>query len=152
FQIVRCFRDEDLRAERQPEFTQIDLEMSFCSQEDVQNVTEDILVSLWKELLAIDVPRPFPRITYAEAMHRYGVDAPDLRFGLDLVDLSEAVKGSGFKVFDEAVEKGGLVKAINLTGMGDLSRKDLDDLTEFVKIYGAKGLAWVKVKEDGEWQ
>lgn len=152
FQIVRCFRDEDLRAERQPEFTQIDLEMSFCSQEDVQNITEQILYNVWKELLDIELPRPFPRITYAEAIERFGLDAPDLRFGLELKDLSQVVKGCGFKVFNEVVEKGGLVKAINLEGMADLSRKDLDDLTEFVKIYGAKGLAWVKVKDDGEWQ
>lgn len=152
FQIVRCFRDEDLRAERQPEFTQVDLEMSFVAPEDVQLIVETTLARVWKELKGIDVPTPFLRIPYDEAMDRYGVDAPDLRYDLELVKLNDLVIESGFKVFADVASKGGLVKAINLKGCGDMSRKDLDGLTDFVKVYGAKGLAWVKVKEGGEWQ
>ncbi len=153
FQLARCFRDEDLRAERQPEFTQVDLEMSFCNEQDVQDVTEEILARAWKELLNITVPTPFERITYDESMRRFGVDAPDLRYGLELIDVSDLVKTSGFKVFADAANKPGFaVKAINITGVGELSRKDLDDYTDFVKIYGAKGMAWVRIKEDGEWQ
>ena len=152
FQIVRCFRDEDLRAERQPEFTQVDLEMSFVAPEDVQDIVEKILARVWKELKGIEIPVPFRRIPYDESMDRYGVDAPDLRFGLELIRLNDLVVESGFKVFADVAKKGGLVKAINLKGCGDMSRKDLDGLTEFVKVYGAKGLAWVKVKEGGEWQ
>ena len=152
FQIVRCFRDEDLRAERQPEFTQVDLEMSFVAPEDVQLIVETTLARVWKELKGIEIPTPFRRIPYDESMDRYGVDAPDLRYGLELVKLNDLVVESGFKVFADVASKGGLVKAINLKGCGDMSRKDLDGLTEFVKVYGAKGLAWVKVKEGGEWQ
>lgn len=152
FQICRCFRDEDLRAERQPEFTQVDVEMSFCSPEDVQRIMEDVVAAVWKKLLDVDVPRPFERIDYDTAMNRYGVDAPDLRFGLDLVDLTELVRGVEFKVFAEVAAGGGLVKAINLRGTGEWSRKDLDDLTGFVNVYGAKGLAWVRMKDGGEWQ
>ncbi|MEC9465095.1 MAG: aspartate--tRNA ligase [Myxococcota bacterium] len=152
FQIVRCFRDEDLRAERQPEFTQVDVEMSFCSPDDVLAVIEGMLVKVFKELKGLDVPVPFQRITYDDAMARFGVDAPDLRYGLELVDVGEIVEGSGFKVFADVVKGGGLVKGINLTGLGEFSRKDLDELTDFVKIYGAKGMAWVKIKEGGEWQ
>ena len=152
FQIVRCFRDEDLRAERQPEFTQVDIEMSFCAPEDVQSVVEKLLSKVWKELLGVELPLPFERISYDDSMNRFGVDAPDMRFGLELKDVSDIVAGSGFKVFASAVEAGGVAKAINLRGAGDFSRKDLDDLVEFVKIYGAKGMAWVKVKEGGEWQ
>jgi aspartyl-tRNA synthetase len=151
FQIVRCFRDEDLRAERQPEFTQIDMEMSFCSPLDVQEVVEEILVRAWKQLLHVDLPRPFMRIPYDESMARFGVDAPDLRFGLELKDLTGAVKDSSFKVFADVVAGGGVVKGINLRGVGELSRKDLDDYAAFAAIYGAKGLAWVRLKE-GEWQ
>lgn len=152
FQICRCFRDEDLRAERQPEFTQVDLEMSFCSPQDVQNVVEQMLAMVFKELREIDVPTPFQRITYDESMRRFGVDAPDLRFGLELVDVGPIVQDSGFKVFADVAKRGGLVKGINLTGLGEFSRKELDGLTDFVKVYGAKGLAWVKIKEDGQWQ
>jgi aspartyl-tRNA synthetase len=152
FQIVRCFRDEDLRAERQPEFTQVDVEMSFCAPDDVQGVIERMLARVWKELLDVDIPTPFRRIPYDEAMARFGVDNPDMRYGLELVDISELVANVDFKVFADAVAGGGIVKAINLTGLGDWSRKDLDDLVSFVKIYGAKGLAWAKVKEDGSWQ
>lgn len=152
FQIARCFRDEDLRAERQPEFTQVDMEMSFCAPEDIQNVVESVLQRVWKELADVELKLPLQRITYDEAISRFGVDAPDLRFGLELRDVSPIVRGSGFKVFADVVQKGGIVKAINLTGVGELSRKDLDDLGEFVKIYGAKGMAWIKIKDDREWQ
>lgn len=152
FQIARCFRDEDLRAERQPEFTQVDLEMSFCEPRDVQNVTESILKNAWKELLGQDIEAPFERISYDDAISRFGLDAPDMRFGLELRDVSDLVRESGFKVFADVTKAGGVVKAINITGVGELSRSELDALTDFVKIYGAKGLAWAKVKEDGEWQ
>ena len=152
FQIARCFRDEDLRAERQPEFTQVDMEMSFVSPEDVQDVVEELLSKVFKRLLDVDLPTPFERIGYDDSMSRFGVDAPDLRFGLELVELTETVRATDFRVFAEAVDKGGIVKGINLKGMGDLSRKDLDGFIEFVKIYGAKGMAWVKMKEGGEWQ
>jgi aspartyl-tRNA synthetase len=152
FQICRCFRDEDLRAERQPEFTQVDLEMSFCSPEDVQEVVEQMLAMIFRELKGVEVPLPFKRIPYDESMDRYGVDAPDIRFGLELINLGEIVKDSDFKVFADVAKRGGLVKGINLTGVGEFSRKELDSLTEFVKVYGAKGLAWVKIKEDGSWQ
>ncbi len=152
FQIARCFRDEDLRAERQPEFTQVDLEMSFCEPQDVQNVVEKLLAKVWKELLGVELTLPFERIPYKDAMDRFGVDAPDLRYGLELREVSDVVRESGFKVFADVTKAGGVVKAINITGLGDLSRSELDALTDVVKIYGAKGLAWAKVKEDGEWQ
>jgi aspartyl-tRNA synthetase len=150
-QIVKCFRDEDLRADRQPEFTQIDCEMSFVSRDDVMNVMEGMIAKVFKEAIGVDVTLPMPRMTYAEALGRYGVDNPDLRFGLELVEISELVKTSGFKVFAEVVQGGGIVKALNVKGGATMSRKDLDDLTDFVKIYGAKGLAWVKMTEEG-WQ
>jgi aspartyl-tRNA synthetase len=150
YQIARCFRDEDLRADRQPEFTQVDIETSFLSQEDIMGLTENMMSKVMKEVKGIEVPSPFPRMTYDEAMSRYGSDKPDTRFGLELVDLSEVVKNSGFKVFTAAVEKGGQVKAINVKGGAEkYSRKDIDALTEFAAIYGAKGLAWFKVEEDG---
>jgi aspartyl-tRNA synthetase len=152
FQIARCFRDEDLRAERQPEFTQVDMEMSFCSPEDVQNVVEELLAKTWKDVLGVEVKTPFERIDYDDSMSRFGVDAPDMRFGLELHELNDIVKGSGFKVFADTVAAGNVVKAVNLTGVGELSRKDLDDYTEFVKIYGAKGMAWIRIKDGGEWQ
>ncbi|MEO1173347.1 MAG: aspartate--tRNA ligase, partial [Myxococcota bacterium] len=132
--------------------TQFDIEMSFATPEDVQAITEELIKEAFKSLKGIDVATPFQRISYDDAISRYGLDAPDLRYGLELVELTGEVKGSGFKVFADVAAAGGLVKAINLKGMADLSRKELDDLTEFVKIYGAKGMAWVKVKEDGEWQ
>jgi aspartyl-tRNA synthetase len=152
FQIVRCFRDEDLRADRQPEFTQIDCELSFVNREDVLTVMEGMIAAIFKEAIGVEVPLPVQRMSYAEAMDRFGVDNPDLRFGLELQDISELVRVSGFKVFADAVTDGGLVKALNAKGCGHFSRKELDDLTEFVKIYGAKGLAYVKVTEDGSWQ
>ncbi len=151
FQIVRCFRDEDLRADRQPEFTQIDCEMSFVDREDVIKVMEGMIATVFKEAIGVEVSLPMIRMTYQEALARYGVDNPDLRFGLELVELSDLVGSCGFKVFADAVAGGGMVKAINVKGGATLSRKELDELTEFVKIYGAKGLAWVKMTEDG-WQ
>jgi len=151
YQIVRCFRDEDLRADRQPEFTQIDLEMSFVGEEDIMGIAEGMINTLFKEVLGRDVAVPFQRLPYREAMDRFGLDKPDLRFGLELKDVSDIVKASGFKVFAGVVEKGGMVKALNAKGCIEFSRKEIDDLTEFAAVYKAKGLAWIKVKEDG-WQ
>ncbi|MBI2988714.1 MAG: aspartate--tRNA ligase [Deltaproteobacteria bacterium] len=151
FQIVRCFRDEDLRADRQPEFTQLDMEMSFVQPEDVLEVVEGLMTLLFKELKGIELRRPFPRMSWEEAMSRYGTDKPDLRFGLKLVDFSLAFKGSQVKVFSGVIERGGVVKGIRVSGGGIFSRKELDDLTTFVGQYGAKGLAWIKMA-DGEWQ
>ncbi len=151
FQITRCFRDEDLRADRQPEFTQIDAEMSFVDSEDVMTCMEGLLAHVFKSAMDVNVELPFPRLTYDEAVGRYGLDAPDVRFGMELVDLTEMMKASGFKVFAGVAKKGGLVKAINAKGCATFSRKVLDDLTDFVATYGAKGLAWVKLNEDG-WQ
>jgi len=152
FQITRCFRDEDLRADRQPEFTQIDCELSFVDRDDVMAVMEGLIAAIFKTALNVDLTLPMPRMTYADALHRYGVDNPDLRFAMELVDLTELVKGCGFKVFAEVAAKGGLVKAINAKGCATFSRKELDDLTDYVGIYGAKGMAWVKIQEDGTWQ
>jgi len=151
YQIVRCFRDEDLRADRQPEFTQIDLEMSFVGEEDVMRISEGMINTLFKEVLDKNIEIPFERLSYAEAIDRFGLDKPDLRFGLELKDISDIVKTSGFKVFANVVEKGGIVKVLNAKGCFEFSRKEIDDLTEFAAVYKAKGLAWVKVKEDG-WQ
>ncbi len=152
YQIVKCFRDEDLRADRQPEFTQIDMELSFVDEEQVIEVTEGMIASLFQETLDLDVAPPFARISYDEAMDRYGTDRPDTRFGLELVDLTEIAAGCGFKVFRGVADSGGTVRAINAKGCATFSRKDLDDLTEYVTQFGAKGLAWVKMKADGEWQ
>ncbi|MDX1775776.1 MAG: aspartate--tRNA ligase [Desulfobulbales bacterium] len=152
YQIVRCFRDEDLRADRQPEFTQIDMELSFVEEEDIFQIIEGMMLQLFKDVLGIELSAPFARMDYEEAMARFGTDRPDTRFGLELVDLTETVRNCGFKVFQTVVEKGGLVKSINARGCGYFSRKDLDDLTEYVAQFGAKGLAWVKIKPDGEWQ
>jgi aspartyl-tRNA synthetase len=150
YQIARCFRDEDLRADRQPEFTQIDIETSFLGQEDILGLMEKMMTGLMQEVKGLEIPSPFPRMTYDEAMSRFGSDKPDTRFGLELVDLSEVVKESGFKVFSAAVANGGQVKAINVTGGAEkYSRKDIDALTEFVSVYGAKGLAWLKVDAEG---
>ncbi|MFE5426887.1 MULTISPECIES: aspartate--tRNA ligase [Bacillaceae] len=150
YQIARCFRDEDLRADRQPEFTQIDIETSFMSQEDIINTAENMMAKVMKEVKGLDVTLPFPRMTYNEAMSRYGSDKPDTRFGMELKDVSEIVKDSDFKVFTGAVANGGQVKAIVVKdGNADYSRKDIDGLAEFAAIYGAKGLAWLKVEEDG---
>ncbi|KAB3537284.1 aspartate--tRNA ligase [Alkaliphilus pronyensis] len=150
FQIVKCFRDEDLRADRQPEFTQIDCEMSFVDVEDVIEVNERLLKKVFKDVLNIDLQLPLQQITYKEAMERFGSDKPDLRFGFELFDVSAAVKDSQFKVFSSTVEKGGSVRGINASGYGDsFSRKDITSLEEFAKTYGAKGLAWIKVTEEG---
>ena len=151
FQIVKCFRDEDLRADRQPEFTQLDLEMSFVQPADVMQVIEGMIALLFKELKGIDVKRPFPRLTYEEAMNRFGSDKPDLRFGLELKDFSAALRNCQAKVFAAALQKGGVVKGICVPKGGEMSRKDLDDLTPFVATFGAKGLAWTKITVDG-WQ
>ena len=150
FQVVRCFRDEDLRADRQPEFTQIDCEMSFIDREDIITVMEGLIARIFREANGVEVQLPVQRITYAEAIQRFGVDNPDLRFGMELCDLTEIVKGSGFKVFAEVASKGGIIKGINAKKCATFSRKEIDDLTEFVKIYGAKGLAYVKI-ENNEW-
>jgi aspartyl-tRNA synthetase len=151
FQVVKCFRDEDLRGNRQPEFTQIDIELSFTSQEEILGLMEEMAVDLFKKTIGVDVQLPIQRITYQEAMETYGSDAPDLRFGLPLIDLSDIASKCSFKVFANAIENGGAVKAIMVPGGSSFSRKELDDLTEFVKIYRAKGMAYVKMKEDG-WQ
>lgn len=150
YQIVRCFRDEDLRGDRQPEFSQIDIETSFLEPEEIQTFTEEMLAKVVKETKGIDVTLPFPRMSYDDAMNRYGSDKPDIRFGLELIALDDVVKDSGFKVFSGAVANGGMVKALNVKGAADnYSRKDIDALGEFVGIYGAKGLAWLKVDEEG---
>ncbi len=151
FQIVKCFRDEDLRADRQPEFTQIDCEMSFVKRDDVMTVMEGMVSEVFQAAIGVKVSLPIARLSYAEALHRFGVDNPDLRFGFELVDITAQVAGSQFKVFADVAANQGLVKALNAKGCARFSRKELDDLTDFAKIYGAKGLAWVKVTEDG-WQ
>jgi len=151
YQIVRCFRDEDLRADRQPEFTQIDIEMSFVGEDDVMNLAEAMMTALFKDVLNLDINAPFERLTYAEAVGRFGLDKPDTRFELELKDISDIVAGSGFKVFANAVKAGGIVKALNAKGCINFSRKQIDDLIDFVAVYRAKGMAWIKVKEN-EWQ
>ena len=148
-QIAKCFRDEDLRADRQPEFTQIDLEMSFVDVDDVIDVNSRLLVYLFKEIMDYDVPYPIPRMTWQEAMDRYGSDKPDLRFGMELIDLSDTIKGCGFGVFENAVKEGGSVRALCAKGAGDMSRKKLDKLVTFVRDYGAGGLAYIQIAEDG---
>ena len=151
YQIVRCFRDEDLRADRQPEFTQIDVEMSFVGEEDVMAMAEGMMAKLFRDVLGRPLALPFARLSYGEALDRYGLDKPDTRFGLELKDVSDIVAASGFKVFADVVKAGGIVKALNAKGCIDFSRKEIDDLTAFVAVYRAKGLAWVKVREDA-WQ
>ena len=151
YQIVKCFRDEDLRGNRQPEFTQVDIEMSFAEPEFIFELIDGLMQKLWKDILGVDVALPIGRMSYQEAMEDYGSDAPDLRFDLKLVQLSDLVKDSDFKVFAQAVEKGGQVKGIRVPGGATMSRKELDELTEFVAIYGARGMAWVKMQPDG-WQ
>jgi aspartyl-tRNA synthetase len=152
FQIARCFRDEDLRADRQPEFTQVDIEMSFVDEEGVMRTGEGMVARVLKDILGREIRCPFPRMTYAEAMRDYGVDKPDTRFGLRLKDVTDIVRASGFRLFAAAP----LVKALRVPGGENITRKEIDDFTEFVKIYGAQGLAWIKVRkaEDGsvEWQ
>ncbi len=151
YQIVKCFRDEDLRADRQPEFTQIDMEMSFVGEDDVMEITENMMVSLFRDVMEKNLQTPFPRLSYEDAVDRFGLDKPDIRFALELIDISDIVENAGFKVFSNAVKKGGIVKAINAKGCTDFTRKEIDDLTDFVTVYRAKGLAWIKVREDS-WQ
>ena len=151
FQVVKCFRDEDLRGNRQPEFTQIDIELSFTTQDEILRLMEQMISKLFKETIDHEIPLPIPRMTYKEAIDTYGTDKPDLRFDLPLVDISSIVAESSFKVFTGAIESGGIVKALVVPGGSSFSRKELDDFTEFVKIYRAKGMAWVKIREDG-WQ
>jgi len=149
FQVARCFRDEDLRADRQPEFTQIDIEMSFVNTDDVLTMNEGLVKKIFKSILDIDIPTPFLRLPYSEAMDRFGSDKPDTRFDLELIDLSGIAKDCGFKVFSDAVANKGSVRAINVKGGSDkFSRRDLDSLVDFVKIYRAKGLAWIIVNQD----
>ncbi|PYZ98796.1 aspartate--tRNA ligase [Alteribacter lacisalsi] len=151
YQVARCFRDEDLRADRQPEFTQVDIEASFMEKEDLLTMMEDMMTKLVEKVKGAKVEKPFARLTYDEAMNRYGSDKPDTRYGMELTDVSGIVKNSGFKVFASTVEKGGVVKGISLKGAADqYSRKDLDGLGSFVEVYGAKGLAWLKVEEGEE--
>jgi len=152
YQIVKCFRDEDLRADRQPEFTQIDMELSFVDEEQVIEVVEGMISMLFEKTCGVAVEPPFARMSYDEAMGRFGTDRPDTRFGLELVDLTEIAAGCDFKVFRSAADQGGTVRAINAKGCATFTRKELDDLTDFAVQFGAKGLAWVKVKEDGSWQ
>ncbi len=147
FQIVRCFRDEDLRADRQPEFTQVDIEMSFVDEEKVMTMAEGLMVRVFKEVMGMDIPHPFPRMKYEEAIASFGVDKPDTRFGLKLHDITDIVRGSGFKLFAAAR----LVKAMKVPGGESMTRKEIDAYTDFVKIYGAQGLAWIKIREN-EWQ
>lgn len=149
FQIAKCFRDEDLRADRQPEFTQIDMELSFVDVEDVIDVNERMLAKLFKETLNVDVPLPIPRMTWQEAMDRFGSDKPDIRFGMELTDVTDVVRECGFGVFTGAIENGGSVRGINAKGQGAMPRKKIDKLTSFVKDYGAKGLAYAAIQEDG---
>jgi aspartyl-tRNA synthetase len=149
FQIARCFRDEDLRADRQPEFTQMDMELSFVDVDDVIDVNERLLAKLFKEVLDVDIELPIKRMTWQEAMDRFGSDKPDLRFGMELKDVSEVVKDCGFGVFTGALENGGTVRGINANGQGSLPRKKIDALVEFAKTYGAKGLAYAAINEDG---
>jgi aspartyl-tRNA synthetase len=150
YQIVKCFRDEDLRANRQPEFTQIDIEMSFVDVDDVISINEQFIYKLFKELKNVEIDLPIRRMTYKEAMERYGVDKPDLRFGFELVDISDLVINCGFKVFSDTVQNKGVVKGINVKGYGDkFTRKDITSLEEYAKTYGAKGLVWIKLTKDG---
>ena len=152
YQIARCFRDEDLRADRQPEFTQLDLEMSFIEEDDIINLMEELMKHIFKECLDIDIPTPFRHMSFDYAMEHFGTDRPDVRFGMEFSDITDIAQGCGLKVFNRVAESGGVVKVLNASGMATLSRKELDDLTNFAIELGAKGLAWVKIKEDGSWQ
>ncbi|MDV5106668.1 aspartate--tRNA ligase [Clostridium perfringens] len=149
FQIVKCFRDEDLRANRQPEFTQVDLEMSFVEQDDVMALNEGLIKHVFKEVLGVDVKTPIKRMTFKDAMEKYGSDKPDLRFGMEITNLSDVVKECGFKVFTDVVANGGSVRGLCLEGGASMGRKDIDRLGEFVKTFKAKGLAWIQLKEEG---
>ncbi|HEU5123208.1 MAG TPA: aspartate--tRNA ligase [Verrucomicrobiae bacterium] len=151
FQIARCYRDEDLRADRQPEFTQVDIEMSFIDREDIYSLIEGLLKRVWKTALNIDVPTPFKRISFEEALNRFGIDKPDTRFGMELVDFTEEFKASTFKVFSGAIANGGVVKAMNAKGMAGATQGQIETMTEYAKSFGAKGLAYIKV-ENGEWK
>ena len=152
FQIARCFRDEDLRADRQPEFTQVDMELSFVDEDDVMDVNERLLQKIFKEVLDVDVELPIQRMTWQEAMDRFGSDKPDLRFGMELHDVSDVVKGCGFGVFTGALENGGSVRGINAKGQGGMPRKKIDALVKFAKDFGAKGLAYLCINEDGTYK
>ena len=152
YQIVKCFRDEDLRADRQPEFTQIDMELSFVEIEDIMDINERLLYKLFKEVMGVEISLPIPRMTYQEAMDRFGSDKPDVRFGMELVDISEIVKESEFGVFKNAVKNGGSVRGINGKGCGNFPRRQIDSLGDFAKDFGAKGLAWLVVEEDGSYR
>ena len=149
YQIAKCFRDEDLRADRQPEFTQVDMELSFVEIEDVMDINERMMQKVFKDLMNVDIQLPLPRMTYKEAMERFGSDKPDVRFGMELKNISDVVAGTDFVVFKSALEAGGSVRAINATGCGSFPRKKIDSLVEFVKTYRAKGLAWIAINEDG---
>lgn len=149
FQIAKCFRDEDLRADRQPEFTQIDMELSFVEEDDVMEVNERLMKKIFKEIKGFDIPTPLMRMTWQEAMERYGSDKPDIRFGMELHNITDIVNGSDFGVFQNAIDAGGSVRGINAEGCGGFSRKQIDSLVDVAKTYGAKGLAWIAVKEDG---
>ena len=151
FQLARCYRDEDLRADRQPEFTQIDIEMSFIEREDIYRVIEGLLQQVWKVALGIDVPTPFPRLSFVEALNRFGIDKPDTRFGLELADFTEEFRGSKFKVFSGAIAAGGVVKALNAKGLACATQGQLETMTNYAKSAGAKGLAYIKV-EGSEWK
>ena len=151
FQLARCYRDEDLRADRQPEFTQVDIEMSFIEREDIYALIESLLKRVWKTALNVDVPTPFKRISFEEALNRYGIDKPDTRFGMELVDFTEEFKASTFKVFSGAIANGGVVKALNAKGMAGATQGQIETMTEYAKSFGAKGLAYIKV-ENGEWK
>src|SRR5262249_10221846 len=151
FQIARCFRDEDLRADRQMEFTQIDVEASFIDREGIYALFEGMLKKVWKDVLNHDLPTPFPRLSFQDAMNRFGVDKPDTRFGLELADFSDAFKASGFKVFQSTIASGGVVKAFNAKGLADITQGEIGSLEEVAKSLGAKGLAFIKV-EKGEWK
>ncbi|MBN8248477.1 MAG: aspartate--tRNA ligase, partial [Verrucomicrobia bacterium] len=151
FQLARCFRDEDLRADRQPEFTQVDIEMSFIEREDIYTLIEGLLKQVWKTALDVDIPTPFPRFSFAEALNRWGIDKPDTRFDMELVDLTEDFRSSAFKVFAGAVAAGGVVKALNARGLAGATQGQIETMTEYAKGFGAKGLAFIKV-ENGEWK
>jgi aspartyl-tRNA synthetase len=151
FQIVKCFRDEDLRADRQPEFTQVDMELSFIEEEDIYEILEGLMQRLFQEILAMELKTPFPRLSYQDAMDRFGVDNPDTRFGLELCDLTTAIKNSQFKVFSAAIEKGGVVKGMLVKDGARFSRAELDGFVEITKIYGAQGLIWIRLTPEG-WQ
>ena len=151
FQLARCYRDEDLRADRQPEFTQVDIEMSFIEREDIYALIEGLLKRVWKTALNLDIPTPFPRISFEEALNRYGIDKPDTRFGMELVDFTEDFRASTFKVFSGAIASGGVVKAMNVKGLACATQGQIETMTEYAKSFGARGLAYIKV-EHGDWK